>query len=398
MRVFIAGIDGYLGWPLSQYLTKRGHIAGGVDLFLRREWVDEMGSHSATPIRDMDERLKAFKDNFRKELWFKKGDFRDYNFVLECLRDFKPDAIVHLGEMPSAPYSMIDVNHCTFTQTNNLIGTLNILHAMKETCHDAHLVKLGTMGEYGTPNIDIPEGFFTIEYRGRTDTLPFPRQAGSWYHWTKVHDSNNIMFACKIWGIHSTDIMQGVVFGTRIDEMGADERLLTRFDFDQCFGTAVNRYCAEAVIGHPLTPFGKGHQRRGFLPLRDSMQCLAVSIENPPKKGEYRVFNQFEEVYNVTELAQKVQKVGNELGLKVEIRNLENPRKEMEEHYYNPDHKHLLDLGYKPTHDVEQELKIILNDLMKYKERILEKKEALIPDIRWDGTRKKVGFLEKLDS
>ncbi|GAG47416.1 unnamed protein product, partial [marine sediment metagenome] len=200
--------------------------------------------------------------------------------------------------------------------------------------------------------------------------------------WTKVHDSNNIMFACKIWGLQSTDIMQGVVFGTRIDEMGDDERLLTRFDFDQCFGTAVNRYCAEAVIGHPLTPFGKGFQRRGFLPLRDSMQCLTIAIENPPKKGEYRVFNQFEEVYNVTELALKVQKTGNELGLNVEVRNLENPRKEMEEHYYNPDHKHLLDLSYKPTHDVEQELRIMLKDLMKYKDIILEKKEVLIPDIR----------------
>lgn len=397
MRVFIAGIDGYLGWSLSLYLTKRGHAVGGADLLLRREWVDEMGSQSATPIRDIDERLKAFKDNFEKELWFRKGDFRDYNFVLECFREFKPDAIVHLGEMPSAPYSMADVSHCTFTQTNNLVGTLNILYAMKETCPNAHLVKLGTMGEYGTPNIDIPEGFFAIEYRERTDTLPFPRQAGSWYHWTKVHDSNNIMFACKIWGIQSTDIMQGVVFGTRIDEMGDDERLLTRFDFDQCFGTVFNRYCAEAVIGHPLTPFGKGFQRRGFLPLRDSMQCLAIVIENPPKKGEYRVFNQFEEVYNVTELAIKVQKTGNELGLNVEVRNLENPRKEMEEHYYNPDHKHLLDLGYKPTHDVEQELRIMLKDLMKYKERILEKKEVLIPDIRWDGTRKKVGFLEKLE-
>lgn len=290
---------------------------------------------------------------------------------------------------------MVDVHHCTFTQANNLIGTLNILYAMKETCPHAHLVKLGTMGKYGTPNIDIPEGFFTIEYRGRNDTLPFPRQSGSWYHWTKVHDSNNIMFACKIWGLQSTDIMQGVVFGARIYEMGDDERLLTRFDFDQCFGTAVNRYCAEAVIGHPLTPFGKGFQRRGFLPLRDSMQCITIAIENPPKKGEYRVFNQFEEVYNVTELALKVQKTGNKLGLNVEVRNLENPRKEMEEHYYNPDHKHLLDLGYKPTHDVEQELRIMLKDLMKYKDRILEKKNVLIPDIRWDGTRKKVGFLEE---
>ncbi|UCC39960.1 MAG: GDP-mannose 4,6-dehydratase [Candidatus Aminicenantes bacterium] len=395
MKVFIPGIDGYLGWSLSLYLTKRGHTVGGADLFLRREWVDEMGSQSATPIKSMDERLKAYRDNFNNDLWFKKGDFRDYDFVLECFRKFNPDAIVHLGEMPSAPYSMIDVNHCTFTQTNNLAGTLNILYAMKDACPQAHLVKLGTMGEYWTPNIDIPEGFFTIEYRGRSDTLPFPRQAGSWYHWTKVHDSNNIMFACKIWKLQSTDIMQGVVFGTRIDEMGDDERLLTRYDFDQCFGTVANRYCAEAVIGHPLTPFGKGFQRRGFLPLRDSMQCITIAIENPPKEGEYRVFNQFDEVYDVTELALKVQKAGKELGLNVEVRNLENPRKEMEEHYYNPDHEHLLNLGYKPTHNVEQELRIMLNDLIKYKKRILEKKEVLIPDIRWDGTRKKVGFLEK---
>ena len=395
MKVFIPGIDGYLGWALSLYLTKRGHTVGGADLYLRRDWVAEMGSHSATPIQDMDERLKAYKDNFDKDLWFRKGDLRDYDFVQECFHEFKPDAIVHLGENPSGPYSMVDVHHCNFTQINNLIGTLNILFAMKETCPQAHLIKLGTMGEYGTPNLDIPEGFFDVEYRGRKDTLPFPRQAGSWYHWTKVHDSNNIMFACKIWGLQSTDIMQGVVFGTRIDEMGTDERLLTRFDFDQSFGTAVNRYCAEAVIGHPLTPFGKGLQRRGFIPLRDSMQCLTIAIENPPQKGEYRVFNQFQEVFDVTELALKVQKIGTELGLNVEVRNLENPRQEMEDHYYNPDHDHLLNLGYKPTHDVEQELRIMLSDLIKYKNRILEKKEVLIPDIRWDGRRKKVSFLEK---
>lgn len=296
--------------------------------------------------------------------------------------------------MPSAPYSMVDVHHATYTQTNNIVGTLNMLYAMKEVCPQAHLVKLGTMGEYGTPNIDIPEGFFEIEYRGRKDRLPFPRQAGSWYHQTKVHDSHNIMFACKIWGICSTDIMQGVVFGTRIDEMGDDERLVTRFDFDQSFGTAVNRFCAEAAIGHPLTLFGKGWQKRGFLPLRDSMQCMTIAIENPPKQGEYRVFNQFEEVYSVTELAQKIQKVGNKLGLKVEIRNLENPRKEMEEHYYNPDHEHLLNLGYKPTHDVEKELEITLKDLIKYKFRIEARKEILIPDIRWDNTRRKSAFIK----
>jgi UDP-sulfoquinovose synthase len=394
MRVFIAGIDGYLGWTMAQYLTARGHEVGGADLLLRRKWVEEMGSHSAMPIRSIEERLGEFKNHFGKTLWYEFGDLMDYEFVNHAFTDFKPDAIVHFGEMPSAPYSMVDQKHCVFTQTNNLISTLNMLYSMKDICPDAHLVKLGTMGEYGTPNIDIPEGFFEIDYRGRSDKLPFPRQAGSWYHWTKVHDSNNIMFACKIWGLCSTDIMQGVVFGTRIDEMEGNEALLTRFDFDQSFGTAINRYCAQAVINHPLTPFGKGHQRRGFLPLRDSMQCLTLAIENPPNKGEYRVFNQFEEIYDVTELALKVQKVGNEFGLNVEVRNLENPRMEMEEHYYNPDHDHLFNLGYNPTHDVEQEMSIILKDLLKYKSRIEEKKDVLIPDIRWDGTRKKVGFIK----
>ena len=393
MRVFIPGVDGYLGWTLAQYLVAHGHEVAGCDSFMRRKCVEEMSSQSATPIRSMEERLVAFKENFGQELVFKEGDLRDYDFVLQFLKLFQPEAIVHLGEVPSAPYSMIDVHHCTFTQTNNIVSTLNILFAMKEVCPQAHLVKLGTMGEYGTPNIDIPEGFFTIEYRGRTDTLTFPRQAGSWYHQTKVHDSHNTMFACKIWGLRSTDIMQGVVFGTRIDEMEDNERLLTRFDFDQCFGTAVNRYCAEAVIGHPLSPYGTGQQKRGFLPLRDSMQCFTIAINNPPKEGEYRVFNQFEEVYSVTELAQKVKKVGSEIGLNVDISNLENPRIEKEEHYYNPDHRHLLDLGYKPTHDVERELRIMLNDLLKYRSRIEEKKGVLVPDIRWDGTRRKSKFL-----
>jgi len=296
--------------------------------------------------------------------------------------------------MPSAPYSMMDVHHCTFTHTNNLLGTINLLFVMRDVCPDAHLVKLGTMGEYGTPNIDIPEGIFEIEYRGRKDTLPFPRQAGSWYHQTNVHDTNNVTMACRLWGLRSTDIMQGVVFGTQIDEMGDDDRMLTRFDFDQCFGTAINRYCSQAVIGAPLTPYGKGHQKRGFLPLRDSMQCLTIAIENPPEKGEYRVFNQFEEVYDLTELAQKVQKVAGSLGFDVEVRNVENPRMEMEEHYFNPDHQHLLDLGYQPTHDIEAEMLIMLKDLIKYKHRIEARAHALVPDIRWDGSREKVTFLK----
>ncbi|GAB4527380.1 MAG: NAD-dependent epimerase/dehydratase family protein [Anaerolineae bacterium] len=394
MRILIAGMDGYLGWSLALYLAARGHEIGGVDRFLRREWVAEMGSDSAIPIYSMAERLIAFEEHFGARPDFRVGDLLDYDFVREFLEDFQPDAIVHLGEMPSAPYSMIDARHAVWTQTNNVMGTLNILFAMRDTCPQAHLLKLGTMGEYGTPNIDIPEGFFEVEYRGCRDRLPFPRQAGSFYHWSKVHDSNNIMFACKIWGLRSTDVMQGVVFGTHIDEMGDDPRLRTRLDFDQSFGTAVNRFCCSAVIEHPLTLFGRGFQRRGFLPLRDSMQCMTLALENPPEAGEYRVFNQFEEVYDVTELALKVQKVGRELGLNVEVRHLENPREEMEDHYYNPDHEHLLNLGYEPTHDVEAELRIMLQDLREHRERIARFRDVLIPDIRWDGTRRKSAYLD----
>lgn len=390
MRVLIIGVDGYLGWALAQYLVKRGHEVSGCDNYSRRDWVAEVGSQSATPILRMTERLQAFREAHGQNLRFLRGNVLEYGFVWNMLRAFQPEAIVHLGEMPSAAYSMIDVDHCVFTQTNNVVGTLNLIHAMRDVCPGAHLIKLGTMGEYGTPNVDIPEGFFEIEYRGRKDRLPFPRQAGSWYHQTKVHDSNNIMMACRIWGLRSTDVMQGVVFGTRIAEMGDDERLLTRFDFDQCFGTVINRYCAQAVIGMPLTPFGKGNQRRGFLPLCDSMQCLTIAVEKPPAQGEYRVFNQFEKVYSVTELAAKVQEVGNSLGLDVQIRPLENPRLEAEEHYYNPDHQHLLDLGYAPSPDLDQHVRDMLGDLIKHRSRILARSHALTPDIRWDGSRRTV--------
>jgi len=245
------------------------------------------------------------------------------------------------------------------------------------------------MGEYGTPNIDIPEGFFEVEYRGRKDTLPFPRQANSFYHLSKVHDSHNTMFACRVWGLRATDIMQGVVFGTQIDRMTDDDRLYTRLDFDQCFGTAINRFCCQAVIGHPLTVFGGGSQTRGFLPLRDSMQCITLCIENPPHDGEYRVFNQFEEIYSITSLAEAVQSVAKDLGLNVDIRHFDNPRKEADKHYYNPDRQHLVNLGYNPSGDMHSEIKLMLIDLARHRDRILEKKHILIPDIRWDGSHRR---------
>ncbi len=389
MKVFIAGIDGYLGWPLAIYLSARGHEVAGADLLLRRQWVAEVGGVSALPIASREERLFAFKEATGVELDFRVGDLTDYDFVKGFFREFQPEVVVHLGQMPSAPYSMIDQAHCVWTQQNNVINNLNILWAIKEAAPAAHLIKLGTMGEYGTPAVDIPEGFFEVEFRGRNDRLPFPRQAGSWYHQSKVHDSHNTHFAAKIWGARATDIMQGVVFGTRIAEMGDDSRLRTRLDFDQCFGTAINRFCCQAVIGHPLSLYGLGKQKRGFLPLADSMQCLGLAIENPPDAGEYRVFNQFENAYSITELACLVKGVAADIGLPVDIKRYDNPRAEMEDHYYNPDRQHLLDLGYQPTRDIKSVIKAMLLDLLDNRERIEEHADALIPDIRWDGGRKR---------
>jgi UDP-sulfoquinovose synthase len=393
MRVLICGVDGYLGWALAQHLAARGHEIAGIDDYSRRRWVEEMGSDSAMPIASMPDRLQVFKETFDNDLTYWEGDLKNYSLVEEAFKSFAPDAVVHLGECPSAPYSMIDVHHAVAVHHNNVGSTFNLLFAIRDLAPETHLLKLGTMGEYGTPNLAIPEGFFDIEYRGRKDRLPFPRQAGSFYHWSKVSGSNHIMFASKIWGVRSTDVMQGVVFGTRIDDMEDDERLLTRLDFDQCFGTAINRFSCQAVIGHPITTYGKGSQKRGFLPLRDSMQCLTLALENPPTQGEYRVFNQFEEVYNLTELAYKVQKAAANLGMDVEIRGVENPRTEQEDHFYEPDHGNLRDLGYKPTHDVDAEITIMLEDLQKYSDRVERHRDVFIPDVRWDGRRVKSDFI-----
>jgi UDP-sulfoquinovose synthase len=273
MRTLVLGMDGYIGWSLSMHLAKRGHTVSGVDNLSRRDNVESVGSQSAIPILDMEERVRAFKRIHGENLAFFEGDLLNYDFLADIIKQTRPDSIVHLAEQPSAPFSMIDREHAIYSQHNNVEGTLNVLYAMKDIVPDCHLVKLGTMGEYGTPNIDIPEGFFEIEYRGRKDILPFPKQPHSMYHLSKVHDTANTMFACRVWKLSSTDIMQGVVYGTRTDEM-IDDSLMTRFDFDESFGTVINRYCAEAVIGLPLTPYGQGKQKRGFIDLVDSIQCL----------------------------------------------------------------------------------------------------------------------------
>jgi UDP-sulfoquinovose synthase len=401
VRMLIAGMDGYLGWPLAQHLAVRGHEIAGVDCFFRRSWVEEVGSVSAIPIASPEERVRALREHTGQPVRFWRGDLRNYTLVEEIFREFQPEAVIHLGECPSAPYSMIDRQHATFVQFNNLESTFNLLYAMRDLAPGAHLLKLGSMGEYGTPGVDIPEGFFEVEYNGRKDRMPFPRQAPSWYHWSKVHGSNNIMFACKIWGLRATDVMQGVVFGTRIDGMGADPRLNTRLDFDHAFGTAINRFACQAVIEHPITPYGSGRQVRGFLPLQDSMQCLTLGLENPPGQGEYRVFNQFAETYSVRGLAEIVQEAARAAGLKTDIVPVENPRAvaEREDHHYAPDHQHLQDLGYRPCTDVAAEVRVMLEDLLPHRERIAAHQQALLPDVRWEkASRTRVSYLSSPDA
>jgi nucleoside-diphosphate-sugar epimerase len=330
----------------------------------------------------MSERLKAFKNATGKEILFYHGDLVETSFTDLVIKKENPECIVHLGQMPSAPFSMIDVRHCNYTQINNIIGHNNILFAIKDHSPECHLLKLGTMGEYGTPNVDIPEGFFEIEYNGRMDKLPFPRQPGSWYHLTKVHDTWNLMFANKIWGIRATDVMQGVVHGIMTPDM-INNDLLTRYDFDEVFGTAINRFVAQAVIGHQLTPYGKGGQTRGYLALRDSIQCFTLAIENPPDEGEYRVFNQFDECYSANELAERVSMVAKKFGLEGKIWNIPNPRLEAEEHYYKPYMKCLPNLGFKPIYSINDELNITIPKLMEFKERIEIKRNCIMPKIMW---------------
>src|SRR5437773_2369446 len=297
MKIAVLGGDGYCGWATALYLSQKGHAVAVIDNYIRRLWDHELGAQTLTPIRPLTDRLRVWQNLTGKTIETFVGDVTDYDFLSSTFKSFEPEAIVHFAEQRSAPYSMIDRKHAVFTQVNNVVGTLNVLFAMREFLPDCHLVKLGTMGEYGTPNIDIEEGYIDIEHNGRKDTLPFPKQPGSIYHLTKVHDSHNIHFACRIWGLRATDLNQGVVYGIETDESRLDDRLLTRFDYDEAFGTALNRFCVQAVAGIPLTLYGKGNQTRGYLDIRDTLQCVELTVLNPPEPGKLRVFNQFTEQF-----------------------------------------------------------------------------------------------------
>lgn len=362
--------------------SARGHEVTIVDNFARRRWHLDQSTDSLTPISSLEDRIEAWEEVSGKRIDARVGCIEDGEFLDEVVRETLPEVVIHYGEQPSAPYSMRSRQTAVETQQTNVIGTLNLLFSMQAHIPDAHLIKLGTMGEYGQPNIDIEEGYIEIEHNGRKDTLPFPKLPGSLYHCSKVHDSTNIHFACRVWGLRATDLNQGVVYGIETDETILDDRLMTRFDYDETFGTVLNRFCVQAVVGHPLTVYGSGGQTRSYLNIKDTLRCVELAALTPADRGEFRVFNQFTEQFSVAELAALVQKCGAEAGYDVTVKNYPNPRVELEEHYYNAVNQKLLDLGLDPHPLGDELVKSVLGIIDRHRDRVIQR--ALEPRTKWN--------------
>jgi UDP-sulfoquinovose synthase len=384
MRILVLGGDGYLGWPTALHLSDKGHDVGIVDNLVRRQYDQELGLESLVPIESLDTRVEAWREVSGKRIDAYVGDLVDADFTYRVVREFNPDAIVHFAEQRAAPYSMIDREHAVYTQQNNVIGNLNVLYAIAEINPDIHLVKLGTMGEYGTPNIDIEEGWLEVTHKGRTDRMLYPKKPGSFYHLSKVHDSHNIEFACRIWGIRATDLNQGVVYGQQTPQTALDSRLETRFDYDAIFGTVLNRFVILAALGKPLTVYGEGGQTRGLIDIRDTVECIRLACENPADRGEFRVFNQMTESMSVLEIAKLVADLHPN---SVTVDHLENPRVELESHYYNVVHTGLVGLGLEPHLLSDTLLTSLYAIADKHKDRA--DINALIPRVNWKGALKR---------
>jgi UDP-sulfoquinovose synthase len=382
MKVFIAGGDGYLGWPTAMNLSSHGHEVFVADNYLRRNMALEEDTEPLYEVPNLTERSRIWSETTGKKINVRIGDLADWEFISTIFKEFRPDAIVHYAEQPSAPYSMLNRNAAFLTLNNNLNVTANIIFATKEFCPDAHIVKLGTMGEYGTPNIDIEEGWIDIEHKGRKDKFLYPRQAGSLYHTTKIMDTDLLWYYVRMWGLRVTDLMQGPVYGIFTEENQGEERLLPFFSYDELFGTVLNRFVVQAVAGYPLTVYGKGGQTRGYLNIKDTLNCVNLSLENQADKGELRIFNQLTETFSVNELAERILNAGQKIGLDVTIKSIENPRKEKEEHYYNPTHTGLVELGLEPHYLTEEVLIEMMDFIIKHKHNIVEHK--IFRGTKWD--------------
>ena len=381
MRVLIMGGDGYLGWPTAMDFAAAGHDVMVADNYMRRHIAEATDSAPLIGAPSLSERAAIFEAISGKKIEVRIGDLSDPEVMFDLVREMQPDTIVHYAEQPSAPYSMRGFREARETFQNNLDVTFNCIWAVKDRAPDAHIIKLGTMGEYGTPNIDIEEGWIEIEHKGRKDKFLYPRAAGSLYHTTKVLDTDLIWFYVRTYGVRVTDLMQGPVYGISTDEADLDPRLCPNFHYDDIFGTVVNRFLVQAVAGMPLTVYGGGGQTRGYLNLRDTLQCVRLAAENPAGKGELRIFNQLTETFTVNELAGRVKEVGDQMGLNVEIKSIPNPRKEKEEHYYNPTASGLMDLGLQPHYMTDEVLSVMLERILENRDRIVP--DRIMPRVRW---------------
>jgi UDP-sulfoquinovose synthase len=386
--MLVLGGDGYLGWPTALHLSALGHDVAVNDNFARRAYDEEMGVESLIPIATLDERIATWHQISGNAIKVYVGDLCDPSVVHQMVGEFRPQTIVHFGEQRAAPYSMIDQAHAVYTQTNNVVGNLNVMYAIADIDRDIHLVKLGTMGEYGTPNIDIEEGWIEIEHNGRSDRMLYPKRPGSFYHCSKVHDSTNIEFGCRIWGMRATDLNQGVVYGADTEQTKLDPRLATRFDYDGVFGTVLNRMVIQAILGHPLTVYGNGSQTRGLINIVDTVECIRIAAENPADRGEFRVFNQMTEAMSIRQIADTIAAEypnwSGANGSGVTIEHVDNPRVELYDHYYNVKHTALVNLGLKPTLLSTTLIDHVFDVVEHYRDRV--DLAAIMPTVNWRET------------
>lgn len=410
MRVMILGIDGYLGWTLALWLGSLGFRVVGIDNYARRIWLMEQGADSVVPIAQMTERLEVAKDVLGIDIGFRRMDIAARSHLREFIEDFQPESIVHYAECPSAPFSMIDAEHAIDVQRNNVLGTLGLLFIIKDTVPESALLKLGTMGEYGTPLTGRPlfEGLFPADAVLHWDDRQWsmggeltPRDPVSFYHVSKVQDTFNIYEACKYWWLRSYDIMQGVIYGVHTPQLAADPRLRTRLDIDEWFGTVINRFVAQAVVGIPLTVYGAGEQVRGFIGLRDAMQCMTRLIVSPPEPGQYGVVNQMSGYYSIRELAEMVARVGrDQFNLPVKIQRVENPRVEADRHPFEPIYEKLpKEFGFQHEVSPEDEIYRMFELLTRphVRKRIQQMMYHIVPSTWWSGDHRRVETIEMLD-
>ena len=381
MKVLILGADGYLGWPTAMDFAERGHDVLAVDNYFRRTLMEECASLPLISAPNLAERAKLFFEVTGKEIKTQVADLRISDRMNDLVREFKPDVIVHYAEQPSAPYSMMNFDSAKLTLDNNIGVTFNLIWAVKEYAADCHIIKLGTMGEYGTPNIDIEEGWIDIEHKGRVHKALYPRAAGSLYHTTKVLDTDLLWFYVRMHGLKVTDLMQGPVYGFTTPQTELHPDLGTCFSYDDIFGTVVNRFLVLAVAQLPLTVYGGGGQTRGYLNLIDTLQCIQLASESPVEAGELRIMNQFTETFSVLDIAEKIKLAAKQHSIDVTVKSIPNPRIESEDHYYNPVHSSFSKLGIQPTLMTSTILGNMIEKLIQSKDRIDVK--LVQPRVSW---------------